>query len=332
MRQPPPSALRRAAPWAAATLVAVATAAGGWWLARASMPAPVVTRLSVTLPVPLSPNHETANVALSRDGRTLAYVGVHNGTRGLYVRALDQSEVRRLPGTERAGGPVFSPDGAWLAFKDDFRMKKVPVLGGSTAVVNEGNPDSLGADWAPDGTLFFARGFTLGLARVPASGGVAEVLMRPDPAKGESSYLWPRLLPGGKDLLFVINADASASFNDARIAVQSLGSNGLRKNLDVQGSFPHYTPTGHLVFFSNGSVRAARFDLAQRALTAPPVPVVDGVSVAPHTGAVQAAISDTGTLAYADVGDQVPRSSLVVLDAMGRAQPLTDMLPSTLAR
>ena len=85
-RQPSRSAMRRAAPWVVAALVAVAAAAGGWWLARASLPVPVVTRLSVTLPVPLSPNHETANVALSRDGRTLAYVGVHNGTRGLYVR------------------------------------------------------------------------------------------------------------------------------------------------------------------------------------------------------------------------------------------------------
>ena len=286
-----------------------------------------MTRLSVTLPVPLSPNHETANVALSRDGRTLAYVGVHNGMRGLYVRALDQLEVRLLAGTERAGGPVFSPDGAWLAFMADGRMKKVPVLGGSPAVVNEGNPDSLGADWAPDGTLVFARGFTLGLARVPAAGGVAEVLMRPDPAKGESSYLWPRLLPGGKAVLFVINPDTSASFNGARVAVESLGGNRQRQSLDVQGSFPFYAPTGHLVFFSNGSVRAARFDLQQRALKGPPVPVVDGVSVAPHTGAVQAAIPDTGTLAYADVGDQVPRSSFVAMDANGRAQPLTDVLP-----
>ena len=128
-------------------------------------------------------------------------------------------------------------------------------------------------------------------------------------------------------MLFVINPDTSASFNDARVAVAPLGGNGPRKSLDVQGSFPYYTPTGHLVFFSNGSVRAARFDLKQLALTGPPVPVEDGVSVAPHTGAVQAAISDTGTLAYADVGDQVPRSSLVVLDSKGRAQPLTDMLP-----
>ena len=62
-------------------------------------------------------------------------------------------------------------------------------------------------------------------------------------------------------------------------------------------------------------------------MTGPAVPVVEGVSVTPHTGAVQAAISESGTLVYAPVGDQVPRSSLVVVDLNGRAQPLTDVLP-----
>jgi serine/threonine-protein kinase len=58
--------------------------------------------------------------------------------------------------------------------------------------------------------------------------------------------------------------------------------------------------------------------------------VVEGVSVAPHTGAVQAAISASGTLVYAPVGDQLPKSSLVVVDSNGRAQPLTDAVPNFL--
>ena len=128
--------------WAASVLVALVAAGSGWWLARANIPSPVVTRLSVPLPVPLSTHYETANVALSPDGSTLAYVGVMNGTRSLYVRTMDQIEVRPLAGTEGATGPVFSPDGAWIAFVADSKLKKVPVLGGSPTVVNEGNPDT----------------------------------------------------------------------------------------------------------------------------------------------------------------------------------------------
>ncbi len=321
------SASTRLLRWGAAVLVLVAALATGWLLARARMPSPVVTRLSVSLPVPLVRRYETANVALSRDGGTLAYVGAKDGTSRVYVRTMDQIDVRPLAGTEGATGPVFSPDGAWIAFIADGKLKKVPVLGGSPTVINDGNPESLGMEWAPDGTILFTRGFTLGVSRVSAAGGAAQTVMVPDPGKGESSYLWPTRLPGGTDVLFVINPDNIASFNEARIAVETLGTKESRQILDVQGSFPLYSPSGHLVFFSGGSVRVAPFDLRQKRITGPAVPVVDGVSVAPHTGAVQAAISESGTLAYAPIGDPAPTSRLVVVDMDGRAQPLTEALP-----
>ena len=323
----PPAGYRRLLAWGAAVLVPIAAAVAGWLLARPNIPSPVVTRLSVSLPFPLSMHYETANVALSRDGGTLAYVGMKDGTPSLYVRTMDQFEVRPLAGTDGAAGPVFSPDGAWIAFIADGKLKKVPVLGGSPTLVNEGNPDTIGMEWTPDGTIVFTRGFTLGVARVSASSGAAQPVIAPDPAKGESGYLWPSVLPGGTDLLFVINPESNASLNEGRIAVETMGRQESRAILDAQGSFPLYTSTGHLIFFSGGSVRAAPFDLQRRTMTGPAVPVIEGVSVAPHTGAVQAAISASGTLVYAPVGDQVPKTSLVVVDLTGRAQPLTDVVP-----
>ncbi len=331
-RSPSPSSARKHLLWwGTSVLVALVAAAGsGWWLARANIPPPVVSRLSIPLPVPLSTHYETANVALSPDGRTLAYVGVMNGIRSLYVRTMNQIEVRPLAGTEGATGPDFSPDGAWIVFVADRKLKKVPVPGGSPTVVNEGNPDTISIDWAPDGTIVFTRGFTLGLARVSASGGVAQTVMTPDPNKGESGYLWPRLMPGATDLLFVINPESNASLNEGRIAVEALGRKDSREVLDAQGSFPLYAASGHLVFFTGGSVWAAPFDLRRRKMTGPAVPVVEGVSVAPHTGAVQAAISPSGTLVYAPIATQIPKTSLVIVDVNGRAQPLTDVLPHIL--
>jgi serine/threonine protein kinase len=143
----------------------------------------------------------------------------------------------------------------------------------------------------------------------------------------ESSYLWSSLLPGGTDILFVINPDNIASFNEAQIAVETLGRKDSREILDAKGSFPLYAASGHLVFFSGGSVRVAPFDLRRRRMTGPAVPIVEGVPVTPHTGAVQAAISASGTLVYAPIGDHVHKSTLVVVDLNGRAQPLTDVLP-----
>jgi len=134
-------------------------------------------------------------------------------------------------------------------------------------------------------------------------------------------------LPAGTDVLFVINHDNIASFDEGRIAVETLGRKDSREILDAKGSLPLYAASGHLVFFSGESVRVAPFDLRRRRMTGPAVPIVTGVPVTPHTGAVQAAISASGTLVYAPLGDQVPGSSLVAVDLTGRAQPLSDVLP-----
>ena len=56
-------------------------------------------------------------LALSRDGRTLAFVarGV-TGVQSLYVRPLDSNDAVLVPGSDTAEGPFFSPDGRWVAF------------------------------------------------------------------------------------------------------------------------------------------------------------------------------------------------------------------------
>ena len=78
---PPPSRSRRLLWWVHLRAGRCGGRRAGWLLGRANIPSPVVTRLSIFLPVPLAPHYETANVALSRDGGTLAYVGIKNGTR-----------------------------------------------------------------------------------------------------------------------------------------------------------------------------------------------------------------------------------------------------------
>jgi serine/threonine-protein kinase len=85
------------------------------------------------------------------------------------------------------------------------------------------------------------------------------------------------------------------------------------------------------VFFSAGSLLAAPFDLQQRKMTGAAVPVVNDVYVAPSNGAVvAAAISASGTLVYAPTPGRDTKSRLVVVDAAGTAQPLTDFLPQHL--
>ena len=68
-------------------------------------------------------------VAISPDGSTLAFLANSDGVTRLYVRRRDDTEVRMIPGTERALDATFSADGQWIAFVADFTLKKVPLNG-----------------------------------------------------------------------------------------------------------------------------------------------------------------------------------------------------------
>lgn len=115
-------------------LVAAITSLATWNLKTSPSPQPrPVTRTVITLP----PGDrlaalDTPAIAISPDGTKIAYVGIHAGTRQLYLRALDSLEAKAIFGTEgiSISNPFFSPDGQWLGFFTDGKLMKIPVSGG----------------------------------------------------------------------------------------------------------------------------------------------------------------------------------------------------------
>jgi hypothetical protein len=104
-----PRGLRTTLSWASAAIVAIAAfALAEWWyLGGASPTAPVpagVTRLLVAPEAPLAADSE-GMVALSPDGRRLAYVATADGRQQIYLRDLTQFEGKALAGTENGYSP-----------------------------------------------------------------------------------------------------------------------------------------------------------------------------------------------------------------------------------
>jgi hypothetical protein len=137
----PPS--RRAAGPAVWFVLGAATASVLAYLYLATIaPHPVVpsddpVRVVVSLPpdVTLSLGRGSS-VALSSDGSQLVYAGsTRDGKVQLYVRALDRYESQVIPGTENAAQPFLSPDGRWVAFFSDGKLKKVSLDGGAPVVL-----------------------------------------------------------------------------------------------------------------------------------------------------------------------------------------------------
>jgi serine/threonine protein kinase len=171
----------------AAPLVGVAV----WRVASRPADAPV-TRFSI--PVAQS----RRDLALSPDGRTLVYV-VGGAQPGLVSRRLDDFHAEPIRGGERGAAPFFSPDGAWIGFFADGKLKKVPAAGGLAITICDA-PAAANGTWGDDGTIVVARPY---LYKVSSTGATLELIlgMATDSSSSLSSCPDRRLCwstPGGR--------------------------------------------------------------------------------------------------------------------------------------
>lgn len=110
-------------------------------------------------------------IALSPDStRLVLALRDADGKVRLHTRLLDQNRVTPLPGTENAYSPFFSPDGQWIGFFADGKLKKVSVDGDASVSLCDA-PSGRGASWGDDGNIIAALENRGVLSRVPSAGG-----------------------------------------------------------------------------------------------------------------------------------------------------------------
>ena len=308
---------RRAAWLVAAGALVIATAAGtGAMLSRVltptGLPRPGVARALI----PLAPDQllfiQAYPLDISRDGRFLVYVGDDDGKSQLFVRPLGDTIAQPIPGTTGASTPFMSPDGEWIAFFADDKLKKVPRGGGASIDVAGAPSVEAGATWGTDGTLLYSLGDSA-LRRVRSDGtGAASIVAEPgSPARRHAlgKLRWPALLPD--------NARALVT-TDSGIGVMDLASGSVRTV--IRGRQARYLPTEQLLFDDNeGRVRVVGFDPRRGEVKGASVPVFEAFR-GPGGAATYYTVSDNGTLVYMPGGFQ---RSLVRVNRYGQDTPIT---------
>lgn len=287
------------------------------WNLKPSSPRPVTRTVIMLPPGQRLAGLEQPCVALSPDGTQLVYVAMQGGTQRLYLRPMDSLEARPIPGTEGATGPFFSPDGQWLGFFADQKLKKVMVSGGIGMTLSD-VPFPLGASWDSHGRIAFAPSVGSPIKQVLETGGASQPLTRLE--KGEIAHRWPEFLPNGKAMLFTAGP-TSINWTNAQVVVSSLGT-GEQRNLIPGGTQPHYAPTGHLLYALGGSLMAVPFDSQRLTVAGAEVPVVEGVLQSTTTGVAQYSVSATGSLVYVPGGVQAAPHRLVWVNRDGTEQPV----------
>ena len=213
--------------------------------------------------------------AISPNGKLVVYAGASGDDYQLYLRDISGHTTVAIEGTDGAFSPFFSPNSMWVGYFDGNELFKVNVNGGKPVFVANAT-NSVGGTWTDEDEIVMVIEEGQQIVKVPASGGEVEDIPIDD------RLYYP-----------------TAVRNQQKITVfgQLLDLDSSQfEELPIQSRDIRYA-NGFLFFIFQGSLHAARYDLATNRLESSPAPVITGVRTE-IWGAAQWSLSDNGTLLY----------------------------------
>jgi Tol biopolymer transport system component len=241
---------------------------------------------------------QRTRLAISPDGRRVAYVAATGGQLSLWVRSLNALAAERLPGTEGGVSPFWSPDSRQIGFfaPDTGELKKIALAGGQPRTICRAQIEGL-PEWGRDGTILYSV-FREGIYRVSAEGASPARVTTVDKSQRELNHFWPSFLPDGRHFLYVATANDSATSKAPPSLYVAALDGSPRTALPRIHSRTVYSAPGYLLFVEEGAVLAQPFDLDSLGVTGEAVQIADGVASFRALGTGHFSVSSTGTLIY----------------------------------
>ena len=236
----------------AAALFVISAALMGVILLHREAPSHGTIRLAMFPPDKTTFTLQTARpeFAVSPDGRLFVFSATDAaGKTLLWVQRFDSFTAEPLTETVGAMLPFWSPDGRYIGFFAQGKLKKVDVSGGIPQTLSDA-PAGEGGTWNRDGVILFSPRNGSVLFRVSHDGGDATAATKLNPSRQEILHSWPQFLEDGQHFIYLTHsrvAENSGIFlgsiddEEPRLLVRS----------DVRGAYA----SGYLLF-----ARIARLD------------------------------------------------------------------------
>ncbi len=286
--------------WMGVAALAMLMAVGFAWAYFTRQPTPDARVMKFSI---LPPEKSSfGQIAVSPDGRHLAFTAATGGNVQLWVQALDSTEAKPLAGTTGATFPFWSPDSRFIGFFADGRLKKIEFTGGPVQTLCDVT-GPFGGAWSRDGVILFVQG-PIGLLRVSATGGEVTQVATPDRSRQELFQRYPTFLPDGQRFLYSIQ---SRQKETRGVYLGSLDGTVRRRLLDdytvvkYMAAVPGDTASGAgwLVFGRDGALLARPFDARRLEFTGEPFALSDKVgSDLIFANHFTFSVSDNGVLVF----------------------------------
>ena len=259
---------------------------------------------------------EAGAPVLSPDGRQIAFVSIKRGAplhgtlpgNSIVVLRLSSGEAAEIAGGQGGNFPFWSPDGKYLGFFADGKLKKIPVAGGPAQILCDA-PDGRGGSWNEQGIIVFAPRIVGPLESVSDGGGTpGDVTVAP---KDDAQFTDrnPYFLPDGRHFLFVRRGrDAVGSVYAASLA------GGEAKQILSPGSNVAYTD-GYLFYVKEGTLTAQQFDLSRLDFKGKPVSIAASIEFYNPRNLGYFSVSRNALLYHTE---SLENRELVWLDASGK--------------
>ena len=284
--------------WLAVALLLVMLGLTWAHFARQPKDDPRVMKYSILPPEKSSFEH----IAVSPDGRQLAFTAATGGKVELWLRPLNSTEARPLAGTQGATFPFWSPDSRFIGFFADGRLKKIEATNGLALTLCDA-PIPYGGAWSRDGVILFGQAGG-GLFRVYATGGEVTRVTTPDRSRLVNSHPYPTFLPDGRHFLYSVTSGQKETNG---VYLGSLDGDVNRRLLDVVTVIKYVAAVpgdtaggaGWLVFGRDGALLARPFDTSRLDFTGEPFSLSDKVGSDPLSlNYFTFSVSDNGVLVF----------------------------------
>ena len=310
------SSWKRLLPWTIVVLLAAGLMAITLMYSARTPKTQPLLRSSINLPTGFTLDKENSSLALSPEGKRLVFAatGSNGASQQLWIRSMDSMTTQSLPGTNGATYPFWSPDGRFVGFFADKKLKSTEISTGTVQNLCDAI-EGRGATWSQRDVIVFASAAFGPLSEVSAAGGTPVQLTSVE--RDDITHRNPHFLPDGKRLLFLRGGSSSISEKTDGIYSLDLETKKVEQIANEQSEGIYVEP-GYLVFVRDGNLMAQPIDADRLRTSGQAIPIAEKVSFNPlrYTGGYS--LSATGLLVF-DGGRGIVKSQLTWFDLEGKS-------------